>query len=104
MVFECGVAPPATTGRERCMLDFRRTSLLVESLEDRSLPSAITVTSVADTVVRDGAVTLREAILAADTHRAVGDAPFLSPGPVVIKFSIPGNALHTIRLRSPLPA
>jgi CSLREA domain-containing protein len=82
----------------------RRTRLSAEQLEERSLPSVIVVTSTADTVARDGRVTLREAILAADTRRAVGDAPAPGPGAAVIRFAIPGGGLHVIQPRSPLPA
>ena len=42
-----------------------------ESLETRCLLSRITVTSAADNLVEDGEVTLREAILAANTNRSV---------------------------------
>jgi hypothetical protein len=47
---------------------------------------------------------LREAILAAETHKAVGDAPAGSSGANTIRFDIPGKGLHTIDLTSPLPA
>lgn len=86
------------------MPDTNRIRLSAEQLEDRSLPSVITVTSTADTVARDGAVTLREAIMAANTRHAVGDAPTPGPGAVTIRFNIRGAGLHVIRPRSPLPA
>ena len=86
------------------MPDPRRTALGVELLEARDVPAVITVTSTADTVLRDGVVTLREAILAADTRQAVGDVPAPGSAAVVIKFAIPGTGLHTITPRSALPA
>ncbi|MDB5308845.1 MAG: hypothetical protein JWO38_3047, partial [Gemmataceae bacterium] len=85
------------------MSDPRRTRLTVEPLECRCVPTVITVTGVRDSTARDGVVTLREAILAANTHHAVGDAPAPAPGPVTIKFNIPGGGLHTIRPWSGLP-
>jgi hypothetical protein len=86
------------------MPDPRRTRLAVEPLEDRAVPAVITVTGTGDTVARDGVVTLREAITAASYRSAVGDVPAPGPGPVVIRFSIPGAGAHTISPRSALPA
>ena len=81
----------------------RRPALGVETLEDHDVPAVITVTSAADTVLRDGVVTLREAILAADTRQAVGDVPAPGSAAVAIKFAIPGPGLHTITPLSALP-
>ena len=80
-----------------------RPSLQVQQLEDRSVPTVFTVTSTADTIARDGHVTLREAITAANTHQASGDAPAGSYGVNTIRFAIPGWGVHTIYLRSALP-
>jgi len=48
-----------------------KTRLAVESLEDRFAPALITVTSLADNMDVDGAVTLREALEAANTDASV---------------------------------
>ncbi|MFO0798581.1 MAG: choice-of-anchor Q domain-containing protein [Gemmataceae bacterium] len=53
-----------------------RRRLGVETLEDRSVPAAFTVTSLADTVANDGVVTLREAIAAANADAASDDITF----------------------------
>ncbi len=76
----------------------------LEIMEERRLPSTITVTSAGDTIdPDDGVVTLREAITAANTDAASGDAPAGSAGLDVIDFDIPGTGVHTINLTSPLP-
>lgn len=56
---------------------------VVEQLETRILPATIVVTSVADTSADDGEVTLREAILAAETDTSVSG-------------SVAGNGADTI--------
>ncbi len=61
--------------------------LHVEQLEDRRMLAVITVTSLADNLFADGEVTLREAIVAANTNLAVGDAPAGSVGADTIEFS-----------------
>ena len=86
------------------MSDPRRTRLAVEPLEDRAVPAIVTVTSTGDTVARDGVVTLREAITAANYRQAVGDVPNPGLAPVVIRFSVPGAGAYTISPRSALPA
>ena len=48
-----------------------RAKVSAEILEPRTLPTVITVTSLADTIANDGQVTLREAIQAANTDTAV---------------------------------
>ena len=48
-------------------------------------------------------MTLREAIMAADTHKAVGDAP-AGTSTNTIRFNIAGSGIHTINLTSALPA
>lgn len=63
----------------------------------------ITVTSTGDTIAVDGVVTLREAITAANTNAASGDAPAGDPGQDVIKFNIPGSGVQTISPSSALP-
>ena len=81
-----------------------RAHLRVEELESRELPSVYTVTSAADNIAHDGAVTLREAILAAETRKNVGDALAGDGKATIIRFNIHGSGLHTIQLRSALPA
>jgi hypothetical protein len=81
----------------------QRAALRLETLEDRDTPTVFTVTSLADTIARDGKVTLREAITAAVTHTASGDAPAGSTGLNYIRFNLPGGGVHTIRLTSALP-
>ena len=61
--------------------------LHVETLEDRRMLAVITVTSVADNAFPDGGITLREAILAANTNAAVGDAPAGDAGADTIRFA-----------------
>jgi hypothetical protein len=63
----------------------------------------ITVTGTGDTIALDGKVTLREAITAANTNNASGDAPKGDPGLDTIYFNIPGGAFQTITLTSELP-
>ncbi len=47
----------------------------LELLEDRAVPTAYLVDTTLDNVVTDGLITLREAVLAANTGQPVGDAP-----------------------------
>jgi len=63
----------------------------VELLEPRALLTTFVVTSTADTIADDGVVTLREAITAANTDAASGDAPAGSSGLDTIDFDIQGN-------------
>jgi hypothetical protein len=63
-----------------------------------------TVTSTADNIARDGAVTLREAITAINTHQQSGDAPAGTSGVNTIRFDLPGSGVHVLRLNSALPA
>jgi hypothetical protein len=81
----------------------RRTCLGVTLLEDRCVPTTIVVTGTGDTIALDGQVTLREAITAANTNRAVGDAPAGTPGLDIINFAI-GTGQQTISLASVLPS
>src|SRR5437588_2872082 len=77
--------------------------LWVEPLEARQLLATITVTGTGDTIANDGIVTLREAITAANTNAASGDAPAGNAGLDTIAFNIPGAGPHTISLTSALP-
>lgn len=52
----------------------RRRTLRCESLEARRLLTSYLVDTIADTIAQDGFVSLREAIQAANTNSAVGDA------------------------------
>ncbi len=78
---------------------------LMELLEDRLAPATITVTGTGDTIAEDGAVTLREAMTAANNNAASGDAPAGEGGAVIdrIEFNIPGSGVQTIRPASQLP-
>ncbi len=74
----------------------RRSVNATESLETRALLATITVTSAADEVVDDGAVTLREAILAANTNQSV-DGSTAGDGVDTIVFdpSLNGQVMQT---------
>src|SRR3954451_22563372 len=76
----------------------------VEALEQRSLLATITVTGTGDTIAKDGVVTLREAITAANTNAdPSGDTTPGDPGLDTIAFNIPGTGVRTINLTSTLP-
>lgn len=70
----------------------------METLETRSLLATITVTSAEDNLYEDGLVTLREALLAAETDTSV-DGSTAGNGADVIRFA-PHLAGRTIRLQS----
>ena len=89
--------PRSHSRRHQCHLQ-------VEKVEDRRLLTTITVTGVGDTIANDGVVTFREAITAANTNAASGDATAGTAGLDTIAFDIPGTGVHTIDLMSPLPA
>ncbi len=76
--------------------------LFFEPLEDRSLLATIVVTGIGDSIAEDGVVTLREAITAANTNAASGDAPAGDTGLDTINFNIPGSGVHTIAATSAL--
>lgn len=61
------------------------------------------VNSVSDTVATDGVVTLREALTAASTNAAAGDAAAGTIGLDTITFNIPGSGVRTIAVGSSLP-
>jgi hypothetical protein len=65
----------------------------------------ITVTGTGDTIAADGFVTLREALTAANTNAASGDAPAGTVGLDEIRFAISGapGTVHTIQPQSALP-
>src|SRR5437762_12706880 len=76
----------------------------IEALEERSLLATITVTGTGDTIAKDGVVTLREAITAANTNTdPSGDTTPGDSGLDTIAFSIPGAGARTINLTSALP-
>jgi hypothetical protein len=76
----------------------------IEALEERSLLATITVTGTGDTIAKDGVVTIREAITAANTNAdPSGDTRPGDPGSDTIAFNIPGTGVHTIHLTSALP-
>jgi hypothetical protein len=79
---------------------------VLDSLEVREVPAVITVTGTGDTIAVDGFVTLREAITAANTNAASGDAAAGDPGLDTIKFNIFGlpGTVHTIQPTSALPS
>jgi CSLREA domain-containing protein len=70
--------------------------------------ATITVNSTADTAANDGACTLREAIIAANTNTAsgaaAGECAAGAAGLDTIAFAIPGAGVKTITPASPLPA
>ena len=76
----------------------------VELMERRLLPTTINVTGTGDSIATDGVVTLREAITAANTNAASGDAPAGTLGLDTIDFAIPGSGVQTITLLSALPS
>ena len=55
-------------------LSGRRHTLRLEPLEDRRMLTTFLVDSLDDVVAEDGVITLREAIEAANTNAAIGDA------------------------------
>src|SRR6266540_2467096 len=71
--------------------------------------STITVNSTAETTANDGACTLREAIIAANTNTASGAAAGecaagqAFPTVDTIAFNISGSGVHTINAASTLP-
>jgi uncharacterized repeat protein (TIGR01451 family) len=81
----------------------RKPSALMEVLEARALLATITVTGTGDTIASDGLVTLREAITAANTNAASGDAPAGDAGVDAIEFNIPGAGVQKISPASLLP-
>src|SRR5262245_39312019 len=76
----------------------------VEALEERAVPAVITVTSYNDDIAPDGVVSLREAIESANTDSNMSDVVAVGNyGNDTIKFNIPGQTLHTIKLDNLLP-
>ena len=67
-------------------------SLVVEQLEDRCVPSTFTVVNILDS----GPGSLRQAVLDANAAPNVGGVPDL------INFNIPGGGVHTIALVDPM--
>lgn len=61
-------------------------SRLIEGLESRVLFTAYVVNTTADTIAADGLLSLREAVLAANTNTAIGDAAAGSATGDVIRF------------------
>jgi hypothetical protein len=80
------------------------TFALMALSQSSAYAKTITVTGTGDTIALDGKVTLREAITAANTNTASGDAPAGEAGFDMIKFDIPGGAFQMITLNSDLPA
>jgi len=72
------------------------------SLWSAGVLATITVTGTGDTIANDGVITLREAITAANTNAASGDAPAGDAGLDTIAFNI-RRGPHTITPTSPLP-
>jgi uncharacterized repeat protein (TIGR01451 family) len=75
----------------------------LELMEARQLLATIVVTGTGDSIANDGIVTLREAITAANTNAASGDATAGDAGLDTIAFDIPGDGLQTITVQSQLP-
>lgn len=95
------VRPWIRSDRQRGRGRNRRPAL--DALETRALLAVITVTGTGDTIASDGVVTLREAITAANTNAASGDAPAGDAGLDTINFNIAGGGLQTINLTAALP-
>ena len=73
--------------------------LAVGALEDRRMLAIITVNSTLDGApAADGDLTLREAVIAANTNTATGDALAGDAGLDEIRFAIPGAGPHTITI------
>ncbi len=70
----------------------------IELLEDRKLPAVITVTSLADTVINDGQVTLREAIQAANTDILVDGVTGRGADTIKFDHALTANGPATILL------
>ncbi len=64
--------------------------------------NTITVTGTGDTIAKDGVVTLREAVTAANANTPSGDAPAGDVGLDTIKFAIPGSGVQQIAIAQPL--
>ncbi|MEM0962451.1 MAG: hypothetical protein AAGK21_07965, partial [Bacteroidota bacterium] len=105
--------PPDALGGSRAVLYVDSPALTAGAVQQSDSPPTeqrrrgvtLTVTSTADDIALDGQVTLREALTAANTNAAVGDATAGSAGSLdVIEFAIPGSGPHVIRLGSALPA
>lgn len=77
----------------------RRKTTACEALERRALLAVITVTSLADTVADDGEVTLREAILAANSDQSVDGS---AAGDGLDRIVFDTNANGTIRFENEL--
>lgn len=79
----------------------RKSSLRILTLEDRTTPAIITVTSLSDNTNPGGGVTLREAILAAETDASV-DGSTAGSGADIIRFDpalfSSGDAIANISL------
>lgn len=80
-------------------------SLALLGLPCPARAATITVTTASDAIASDGFVSLREAILAANSNAAVNEAPAGQPAPAIddIRFAI-GSGPQTISLTSALPA
>ena len=89
---------PRTNGRHGQSL-LRGRKPVFEFLEERNLLAIITVNSIVDGApAADGALTLREAMIAANTNAASGDAPAGNVGLDEIRFAIAGAGPHTIAI------
>lgn len=82
--------PPVPQAKRKCRPRSPFYRLILDRLEDRSVPSTFTVTNTNDS----GLGSLRQAILDANVHS----------GSDLIKFAIAGTGVHTISPTSPLPA
>jgi hypothetical protein len=81
---------PFFRGGKRAQPRSRSVRLLLQPLEDRVTPATFIVKTTNDS----GTGSLRAAITSADN----------SPTPGIIDFAIPGSGVHTINIKSPLPA
>lgn len=77
---------------------FKRRSLAIEQLESRQLLATITVNSLADTMVNDTRITLREAIEAANSNRSIDGSPSGQSAPVIDRIVFASGLSGTISL------
>jgi CSLREA domain-containing protein len=84
--------------RRRRVVPQKKRSLAIEQLESRRLLATITVTSLADTMVNDSRITLREAIDAANSNRSIDGSPAGQAAPVIDRIVFASGLTGTISL------
>ncbi len=84
--------------RKQSLRRLARRRILLEGLESRRLLATITVTSLADNLVVDELVTLREAIQAANTNKSVDGSTAGEAGPTIDTIEFQSGLTGTITL------